>query len=690
MAFDSYSPCPCGSGKKFKWCCQAIFSDIEKAFQQDANGQHDAALRTLDELVQRHPDNPEAWGRKAQLLYQNDRVDEAESALQKSLELNPDYPFGHLLRGKFREHEGEVAGALIQFRKAAELYDPEAKDVLADLYMTIAESEIKMNRPVAARTALKLAMHCHPSVDDIRKSFETVFGENSHLPATARREFSYKSLPANADDAQKQRWERALSNAATGKLSDAETAFDEITKQDEANSAAWYNLGLTRAWLGDNHGALAAFDRYVALEPDEVQAGQAAALMEVLRCGAGMDDEANYIDYSAVYQIRDPRVVSELLQSWDGERRLVVTQSDDKQGFLAALVLEAGAGLAGGTIQERAIGAYLMIIVDHLRIGNVNGDDLAKIQQEMEKRVGPGLSPARRDQRPAGFNEIASEALIFPMEQADAEVAKRRIADHVQRFFEERWIQRPLRSLGMTPPIDAVGHSNLRKKVIGAVQFLQECAQPASSFDYDFDRLRRKLGLLGAGGTTTEMRDIGAMGAAELAALNPAAMNEEDLSTAYQGAIKLDARELAGKFARALIALPAKPDGADRFPWYSFLVNQALSAGDTDEALGTVNAGEKYDCESNEGRRRNEYELRRGQILAKRGETDEARRVFEGLIARGPAELKFRATAAETLLSARQAKEALKLAEEGLAEARKQNNRDLEEHFKELVSAATR
>ena len=29
MSLDLYSPCPCGSGKKFKWCCQHIFDDIE-------------------------------------------------------------------------------------------------------------------------------------------------------------------------------------------------------------------------------------------------------------------------------------------------------------------------------------------------------------------------------------------------------------------------------------------------------------------------------------------------------------------------------------------------------------------------------------------------------------------------------------------------------------------------------------
>src|SRR5262245_33390884 len=134
MAIDAYSPCPCGSGKKFKWCCQPIHVQIDRAFQQEADGQHEAALRLMDEVAAQNPANPEVYGRKAQLLYQNNRGEDAEATLQKAFDINPNYPFGHLLRGLFRQEEGEVPGALLLFRKASELYDPEAHDYLGRIY----------------------------------------------------------------------------------------------------------------------------------------------------------------------------------------------------------------------------------------------------------------------------------------------------------------------------------------------------------------------------------------------------------------------------------------------------------------------------------------------------------------------------------------------------------------------------
>ncbi len=67
---------------------------------------------------------------------------------------------------------------------------------------------------------------------------------------------------------------------------------------------------------------------------------------------------------------------------------------------------------------------------------------------------------------------------------------------------------------------------------------------------------------------------------------------------------------------------------------------------------------------------------------------DAAQDVFSRLIERVPTEMRFRSSAAEAMLSARQGARALRFAEEGLATARQQNNRDSEQHFMELVAAA--
>src|SRR5262249_33208296 len=152
----------------------------ERAFHQDAEGQHETALRIMNEVVTAHSGNPEAWGQQAVLLYRNGKVEEAEAALQKAFEINPNYPYGLFLRGTFRYQEGEVPGALLLLRKAAEAYDPEARDLLAQVYSLIYDCEMRLNRPVAARAALRVVLHLQPS-QEVRDDFEAVFGEKGRL-----------------------------------------------------------------------------------------------------------------------------------------------------------------------------------------------------------------------------------------------------------------------------------------------------------------------------------------------------------------------------------------------------------------------------------------------------------------------------------------------------------------------------
>jgi hypothetical protein len=178
------------------------------------------------------------------------------------------------------------------------------------------------------------------------------------------------------------------------------------------------------------------------------------------------------------------------------------------------------------------------------------------------------------------------------------------------------------------------------------------------------------------------------MGAAELAVLDAAKLTDEQLEQAFQAAVKLDAGDLAASFARGLTSRPPRPDRPDRYPWYSYLTQHALRSGQPDAALDYVNEGEKADCEQNEGRRRNDYDLRRGQVHVKRGEADAAADVFGRLIERAPDELKYRGSAAEAMLSLRQGARALKFAEDGLAAARQRGDRDTEQYLQELADAA--
>jgi tetratricopeptide (TPR) repeat protein len=695
MDLNPYSPCPCGSGKAFKWCCQPIHRQIARVFQLDEEGQHDVAMTQMDDVVRQNPGNPEAHGRKALLLFQNEKPAEAEQALEEAFRINPNYAFGFFLKARFRLYEGEIAGALILLRKAAELYSPEAHEILAMVNVEIFDCEMKLNRPIAGHAAAELALKHNPTDENLRKGITQVFGaDNPNLPKVAWQPYEFKPQPGSASAERKAAWKQALQTAATGKLSHAEAAFAQLAAQDENDAAAWYNLGLARAWLGRNADALEALDRYVALEGNEGEAAAAWALGEVLRVGQGMEDQADYVEYSHVAPLRDAQPLMNALSALERDKLLAGVQVNEQEGVLSAAVLDPPAPALTPELEARQsprLGAFLVLIRNLLRVWHINKDAVDRTFASLQKHAGAGLGQSASMRGPAKFHDITADALIFPRNALSQEEATKRLAEGIEQYFEGQWLHRPLKSLSGVPPIDAAGHPLLRKKLAGAVAFLADCAA-LSKYPYDFDRLRRKVGLLDAqpAQLTAAGPDIGAMGAADLAGLAPASLDDAQLEEAFRAALKLDARELAGQFARTSVARPPRGDRPDRYPLFNHLIQAALGKGDTTTALDEVNAGEADDCKHNEGRRRNDYELRRAQVHAKRGEHDQAQDVFDRLIERVPTELKYRSAAAEAMLSARQGGRALRYAEAGLAEARKQQNRDSEGHLMELADAARR
>lgn len=702
MEIDQYAFCPCGSGKKFKWCCQGLYAEIERAYTQLEQGQKDTALKIMGDLTRAHATNPEAWGQQAQILLALGKREEGEASLQKALDINPGYPFGLLLQARLRAEEGELGGALILARRAAEAYHPEALDYLAQVFGLIFQIEMQRQRPLAAHAALRILVRCQPGDQELRDLYEGHFGKSSPLPVSACQVLDLQHPSGSLVTERRQAWDDVLKVIETPRLQSLVAAFDRLTQEDASDKAAWFNLGVAQSWLGENRKALDAFDRYLDLESDEEKLTLAGTLQEILRCGQGLENDADYKQYATDYQLRDPQPVIAVLQGWGNAGRLIVQQNEEQRS-IAAMVLEVEAPAVltgtGGGPQNKRLSGYLVLAGGMLRIWGPHEDAYQRMRQEIQEKAGEAVVERGSHVGPATFGDVVSAALLFPdpvANQAPNEQdVKRQILDNAARYFEEEWIHQPLRSLAGNTPLDGVGHPLYRKKLLGIIRFLGECAAKGALAEYDFGRLRHKLGLGAApatptAGETDGRRNIAAMNAADLSNLQAGDLSEEDLEQAYQAAAKLDARELAANFVKTLIERPVADSARprDRFSYFAFLIQQDLGDGKLDEAVDHVNEGEKQDCEFNDGRRRNDYELRRAQIHVKRKEPDQAFDVFARLIERAPEQLKFRTSAVEGMLSLRQGKKAQQFAEEALTAARKQKDRDSEQHLLELLEAA--
>ena len=66
-ALDPYSYCPCGSGKKLKFCCQDLAAEMQRIHEMLEGGQRAAALEYIESLEKKFPDRADLVTTKALL-----------------------------------------------------------------------------------------------------------------------------------------------------------------------------------------------------------------------------------------------------------------------------------------------------------------------------------------------------------------------------------------------------------------------------------------------------------------------------------------------------------------------------------------------------------------------------------------------------------------------------------------------
>ena len=88
MTTDLYAKCPCGSGKKIKFCCKDIISDIERIERMLRGEQRTAAIEKINKLLEKHPDRPALMSLKAQVHLELQNVEAATPIVDKLLQVD--------------------------------------------------------------------------------------------------------------------------------------------------------------------------------------------------------------------------------------------------------------------------------------------------------------------------------------------------------------------------------------------------------------------------------------------------------------------------------------------------------------------------------------------------------------------------------------------------------------------------
>lgn len=684
MALDAYSPCLCGSGKKFKWCCAPIFEPVEKAFAQERNKQHDVALRQMQDLTKQHAQNSAIWCYLADLLLMQDKGEEAAKAIDEALTRNPQHAKALYLKGALHHELDQFAEALQYYRQAADACDPSAHDMMANIHLGIAQCETIRNHPFAAKAALDVAHRCMPSSEAIQEYLNRYYGVSSEYPSIVRKNHAFKKMIKK--DALPLDVQQATQGGKLGKL---HQLMEGLVARLSYDPAFFYNLGLTRAWVGDDRGAIEALDEYVRQATDEQEAAEAWCLADAIRMDGGTENESDYPLYFATYAINSIQRFVEKLQK---DTRIV--DANQNQQVVQFNRLDRVIPAASETMATFDLPRIQLRFLIHLGSGMLmafcqDATLLAKGRAELEADYGPMLEFQKEFEQPGTYIHASQQVFDIRLPAGlTPEQSDRLLKEKMRSYFEDIWAQRPLHSLKGNTPLDAASSPILRRKVTGCIMLMEQLLQSfRTKLPYTMDDLKHKLGLdvaLATDAPPTTNRSIAAMNTAELAALAADTLSDDDLKVAFTASKRIDANELASRFAQILVNRAASTADADCFIYDQHIIFQLLGEDRVERAYATTLKALDRDAKLNGSKRSIDYRKLRLKVLLAGKRIAEAKLDLDKLLSEKGEDLDLLVFATEELLRFGHKDLASKYAGMGKLVAAKKNDRDRFSFFEEM------
>lgn len=241
MELGRNSPCPCGSGKKYKHCCLSHSQTSEQAEinmlfirgqQAHSTGRFSEAEGVYSAILRRRPDHPEALHFQGLLYHQSGRHQIASSHIERSLSLRP-------RNTQFLANAGLVFQALGNWGKAAEIYQKLTE-------FTPLDDKAWYNFGLALQETGK--------IDQAEKAYRKA----TELEQTNSEYWKNLGLVL-------------LKMQRSGDLEDALICFRKVTVLNKNDTEGFNNLSIVFGLLGDRDAALEAAQEAIKLDPHSWQ-----------------------------------------------------------------------------------------------------------------------------------------------------------------------------------------------------------------------------------------------------------------------------------------------------------------------------------------------------------------------------------------------------------------------------------
>ena len=504
MSQDPYSPCVCGSGKKLKFCCQDILSDMIRV-EKLVETQPDAAEKLLRSLMTKHQDKEILVTQLSAILMRKGDYGEAREQLVEFLRRHPDEPRALLaLADVCLSTEGFHASKRIVHR-AFQLGVRQYPNSVAMLASRIAGQMAQRGCAMAVREHLALAVRM--TEGERRNSLLMQlanFESQRTIPFPFRGRLAL--LPTELNEAQQKEELRARKVSQIGCWEPAAILYTRLIEQQPNNGALWHNLGLCKAWDGQIDEAAKALHKAADLIDDYDTAVEAEALAQLL----DLDVADN--SYGIVQQTIPVESLSELLTALEGDSRFARVQSSDEDETEDGGRVVAEFELLTEPLPENVDPESIPDVIADITIIEAEGtgeegprallvaldSDIEGAEDAFRDVCGELAMALDDDVKPAQLSRMPAICRTFDwkIHHADQLGASQYRTLNRNRLTSAltTWLDEPLKSLDDESPTEAAKDANNLVKVGASVLTLDVICN-RMGYDPDLSEVRNRLGV---------------------------------------------------------------------------------------------------------------------------------------------------------------------------------------------------
>lgn len=604
MSIDSYSPCPGGTGKKIKFCCNDLLPELQKINRMIEGEQFTSCLQHIERVMEKETNRDRACllAMKCTVLRATGNSKDLENTAADFLAKHPDNQIAMAESAMLTAKVDPLAGyaSLLRAMRAAngkiELQTYQAMGLLAAMLH-------HRGFPLPAR-ALALLMCEISSEDRQTRQMLNVFSQTQTTPLLIRDDSPI--CPPPQDAPWKDRFINAMEPYNHGDWLTTAERFEALAADVPDSPAIWRNLATTRGFLADNPGAVEALRRFSTLRATEENGQEDAADAEALAMFLTDDPLGDRMDVLRLeWAVKDAERVQEALLSSPLWQSMPFDpahfNSEDSPPPKGAYVLrdrpmpESTEGLSLEAI-PRLIGQALLFGRQtdreaRLELMGVWGEELPTVLNIIADTIGDAVEPEpkRETMEKISASRKMMRASWDPPRDTTAEQYKSLMDEYVRQSIQDNWPERELGVLDGRSPRQAADDPSCRARLLGAVAVLREWVEQTHG-GLDFDELRTRLGLPILAPIDPRETSIATISAVRLDRIIVEHLTNEELLDVYAHAGEFSIRPALRNFAKAIIDRPSFADSEER---EAAFVTLAQTEEDLDRAIEYVEQGRK-------------------------------------------------------------------------------------------------